>query len=69
MSARPRVPTISTAGDADLFAVVTVPEAAAIVGRHPVTIRHAINRGRLNARQVERGVWLISVASLKETYL
>jgi len=59
----------SSAGHENLARVMTVQEAAAIFGVSESTIRYAIDRDKLAARQSSAGrTWFISVASLVEIY-
>lgn len=45
-----------------LLQVLTIPEVAELWGKHPNTIRMAINKGYLQARRSR--VWMISTPSI-----
>lgn len=49
----------------NLFAVVTVREVAHWYYKAPQTVREAIYRGRLIARQEDSGFWLIDLTSVR----
>lgn len=59
----------SDSGRQNLFEVMTVQEAAAIFCVTESTIRYAIDRGKIAARQNTKGrTWLISKNSLIDIY-
>lgn len=49
--------------DETLFPGITIPEAAKLYGKHPNTVRFAIDVGQLRARK-SCGTWLVSIPSL-----
>jgi hypothetical protein len=51
----------------ELSAVLTLEEAAELVGRSPTTLRDAALRGRLEARRIGddyRGLWITTEAAV-----
>jgi len=58
---------VNRAGEQDLYAVVSVREAAQLVYRSPRTIRHHIDAGNLAARRLGHD-YIISLASLRAYY-
>lgn len=51
----------------DLFTLITIPEAARLWNKHHMSVRRAIDEGRLEARQSFR-CWLITRASLEKLW-
>jgi len=51
----------------DLFTLITIPEASRLWNKHHMTVRRAIDEGRLEARQSFRS-WLITRASLEKLW-
>lgn len=51
----------------DLFTLITIPEACKLWKKHDITVRRAIDEGRLEARKAPR-YWLITFSSLKRLW-